>query len=112
MSIFDNGPGILNHYQNVKGRDQTNLEGAQLFDSILTTQLSSSEKPGAGDGIRNALDAVRRLNGFLSVRSGPYWGTASSVDKSLRLFFELDEHSAISMDGTCYTIVLPRSLRQ
>lgn len=78
VSVADHGVGIVDRF--IAGRPEfsdyrSSLDRrVALVNEIISKMLSSNrEMSGAGKGLRNALDAVDRLNGFLSVRTGDLW---------------------------------------
>lgn len=75
ITIGDGGPGILNHYlrSTKSARPDDDQDTTSLLNRILTQDLSSKQLIGAGYGLPTALDALRRLRGFVSLRTDDQW---------------------------------------
>jgi hypothetical protein len=78
VTIADNGLGIVERFlatrpeygQGQLTRDAPNELINLIIDQALSSKLSQS---GAGHGLELAIDAVRKLRGFISVRTGNSW---------------------------------------
>jgi hypothetical protein len=78
VTIADNGLGILERFlatrpeyaQTIHTREDAVTFTNRIINEALTSKLSQS---GAGHGLEHALDAVRRVRGFVSLRSGNTW---------------------------------------
>lgn len=104
ISIYDNGEGIVDHYQNNTGNEMSNRQ--ELFLSIVENNLSSTPYTGAGEGLGNAFDSVYRLSGAISIRTNEIWSVASAQNRKLQIIN--DSGSAPNhLAGTAYTILLP-----
>lgn len=80
-SISDFGLGIVDGFSRTPASAFVNLGRRELLDELIYQRLSSkSGDPSAGLGIRMALDAARRMNGFVSLRTGEFWLSASFAD--------------------------------
>ena len=73
-SVSDFGPGIVDGFlQSPAGKGYRDRSRRDLLGSLLHEQLScKSNDPSAGLGIRNTLDAARRLDAFVSLRTGEF----------------------------------------
>jgi hypothetical protein len=85
VSISDQGLGIVDRFlasrQDVAQSALGHLTPRQLLIEIMKRALSSKlYQPGAGHGLRKALDAVHGLNGFLSLRFGNEWMYSSCAE--------------------------------
>jgi len=87
-SISDFGLGIVDGFSNSPAASNIKLSRRELLDALLYTRLSSkSGDPSAGLGIQKALEAARRMSGFVSLRTGEFWLSASfaGTDPNIRL---------------------------
>ena len=79
ISISDNGMGIVSRYRSVTGTDigikPTASRNLNLLNRIVSESLSSDTKKseiGEG-GLKKALKAIDRIEGFVSLRSDNLW---------------------------------------
>jgi hypothetical protein len=78
VTIADNGLGIVERFLATRPeyRQQalTKESASALVNLIIDQALSSKlSQPGAGHGLELAIDAVRKLRGFISIRTGNSW---------------------------------------
>jgi hypothetical protein len=106
ISIFDNGPGIARHFACCKKMEEREVTSA-LFEKIILSQLSATRTPGSGLGIRNAVDAVLRMSGLISVRCNNFWACIHSGHGEIELI-NPGGKSPHNVEGTSYKIVFPR----
>lgn len=73
VSVSDHGLGITRRL--VASRPDLGLSDDSLsVNDVIAQALSSKrDRPGAGHGLGRALDAVSRLHGFISIRTGRIW---------------------------------------
>jgi hypothetical protein len=90
LAISDSGMGMLGHF--VYKRPEfaaaigTPLEKVALVNRLLTQSLSSTpDFPGAGHGLPNALAAISRLGGFVSLRTDRLWLCGHHAQEGLPL---------------------------
>lgn len=77
-SISDFGLGIVDGFSRSPAASNINLGRRELLDELIYGRLSSkSSDPSAGFGIQKALDAARRMSGFVSLRTAEFWLSAS-----------------------------------
>lgn len=77
-SISDFGLGIVDGFSRTPAAVKVSLDRRALLDELIYGRLSSkSSDPSAGLGIQKALDAARRMSGFVSLRTGEFWLSAS-----------------------------------
>jgi hypothetical protein len=77
-SVSDFGPGIVDGFLQSASAEGINLPRRQLLESLIYERLSSkSRDPHAGLGIQKALQAARRMQAFVSLRTAEFWLTAS-----------------------------------
>jgi hypothetical protein len=82
-TISDFGLGIVDSYSNSPAGSLIELPRRELLEQLVYGRLSSkSGDPSAGLGIQKALDAARRMNGFVSLRTAEFWLTASFAGPS------------------------------
>jgi len=116
ISISDHGLGIVDRF--VATRPEFRLADdkiesqAELLISIIEKSLTSNTtQSGAGRGLERALDAVRDLRGFVSLRTGRLWMYAaapvaySNRPLSLARVGATDHLSYIA--GTHFNLLLP-----
>lgn len=77
-SISDFGLGIVDGFSRAPAAANISLDRRELLEELVYGRLSSkSSDPSAGLGIQKALDAARRMSGFVSLRTGEFWLSAS-----------------------------------
>lgn len=83
-SVSDFGPGIVDGFlETPAGKTHARSSRTELLYRLLHDQLSSkSNDPSAGLGIRNALDAARRLDAFVSLRTAEFSLSMSGRDSA------------------------------
>lgn len=80
-SLSDFGLGIVDGFSRSPAASNIKLARRKLLDELLYTRLSSkSGDPSAGLGIQKALQAARRMSGFVSLRTGEFWLSGSFAD--------------------------------
>lgn len=104
ISIYDNGEGIINHYEKNSGKKVSDRE--ECFLSIVENNLSSTPYSGAGKGLGNAFDSLYRLSGAISIRTNEIWSVANAQNRKLRIINRGDSENH-QLAGTAYTILLP-----
>jgi hypothetical protein len=78
ISISDHGLGLIKRFlvtrKDISLPQDTHGARVDLINRIIDEALSSKvNQPGAGYGLRRAIDAVRNLQGFLSLRTDTLW---------------------------------------
>lgn len=78
VAISDQGLGIVDRFLSTRPelKDSPSLGGtpSELVNTIIDRALSSKvNQPGSGHGIRKALETIRDLGGFVSLRTGALW---------------------------------------
>ncbi|MGB8842762.1 MAG: hypothetical protein WCC64_17035 [Aliidongia sp.] len=77
-SISDFGLGIVDAFTASPAAAGLTLGRRDLLESLVYERLSSkSSDPSAGLGIQKALDAARRMQAFVSLRTAEFWLTVS-----------------------------------
>lgn len=102
VNITDDGPGIVRYYQisSGKGDPETSLA------SIIEQKLSSTNIPGAGHGINNAISEVIFSKGYLQVESNSQIYCVY-FDGIQQKSIEINEKSDVIRAGTSVDIVIP-----
>ena len=113
--IGDAGIGLVDRFLSTR-RDMKVIANSPItrlgvINRIIKDRLSSKGSDfGAGSGISNALSAIAKLEGFISLRSGSDWlcrdysGPGKADDLLLRL---VSTDDLAPMTGTHYNILLP-----
>jgi hypothetical protein len=116
VTIADNGLGIVERFlatrpeygQGKLTRDAVNALINLIIDQALSSKLSHS---GAGHGLELAIDAVRKLRGFISVRSGNSWLYQAfhhhAVGREGSQLLNVDCTSALASVGTQINLLFP-----
>jgi hypothetical protein len=83
ICIGDNGLGIVGQYVATKQKRGETLappaDEAAFINHIIMQHLSRKVgQPGAGKGLGRALEAVKKVQGFISFRTGSQWLTYSA----------------------------------
>jgi hypothetical protein len=116
VTIADNGLGIVerflatrpDHGQGKLARDAANALINLIIDQALSSKLSQS---GAGHGLEQAIEAVRKLRGFISVRSGNSWLYQAFhhdvVGREGSQLLNVDCTSALASVGTQINLLFP-----
>lgn len=78
VSLSDHGIGIVRRFlatrRDISLVDDSRSARTELVNRIIAENLSSkSNQPGAGVGLRRALEAVEALRGFVSIRTDRLW---------------------------------------
>jgi hypothetical protein len=74
ITVADNGLGILGHYLATRNQSiSTRTERLKLLRSLLSTNLSSKPISGVGEGLPDAMSALAKLRGFVSLRTDEFW---------------------------------------
>ena len=98
-SISDFGLGIVDGFSRSPAASNIKLPRRELLDELLYTRLSSkSGDPSAGLGIQKALQAARRMSGFVSLRTGEFWlsGSFADADPDIRLHDVPGPHPSVA----------------
>ena len=83
--VSDFGNGIVDHFlSSQRGTAYRNYDRRQVLNELIHGRLSSSNDPGAGLGIKNALEAAKSIGAFVSVRTGEFWLARSFSDSAAR----------------------------
>ncbi len=78
VAISDQGLGIVERFLATRPelRDDPSFgkTPSNIVNTIIDRALSSKvNQPGSGHGVRKALETIRDLGGFVSLRTGPLW---------------------------------------
>ena len=87
-SISDFGLGIVDGFSRTPAANNINLGRREMLHELIYGRLSSkSGDPSAGLGIQKALEAARRMSGFVSLRTAEFWLSASfaGAETNIRL---------------------------
>lgn len=77
-SISDFGLGIVDGFQASAAGYGPDADRLELLEQLIYGRLTSkSNDTSAGLGIQNALDAARRMNAFVSLRTAEFWMAVS-----------------------------------
>jgi hypothetical protein len=98
-SISDFGLGIVDGFSRTPAAVKVSLDRRALLDELIYGRLSSkSSDPSAGLGIQKALDAARRMSGFVSLRTGEFWLSASFAgsEPNIRLQDVPGQHPSVT----------------
>jgi hypothetical protein len=105
VSVFDNGPGIANHYQtNLSGHDE--IRDFYFFERLILEQRTSKATAGSGWGIKRALDSIADLDGFVTIRSNEFWA-AKLPNQEDMINMQKEVGNVGHTLGTLYSIILP-----
>ncbi len=113
ISIADNGIGIIKRFLASRPDYATEQEFVDLTDLgklnyIIEKSLSSKLFSGAGKGIKFALDNIRTLEGFATVRTNNIWAYFDGKNAGELTFSGVtpaDSHPEVR--GTFYNILIP-----
>lgn len=111
-SVSDFGPGILEGFRASEvGRGYDDWADDRLMDKLLHEQLSSNaDDPNAGRGTVIAIGAARRIEGFVTLRTGRHWYVLDgSRHDAERMVPVPGEHPPVK--GTHWTIIYPDALQ-
>ena len=112
IAIGDQGLGIIGRFLSTRpdfNNPTTSSERASLVNQIIDQALSSKRgRSGAGYGLRNALRAVRELDGFLSLRTDALWlHWSPSASEALRLTPVSGMSELAHVQGTHFSMLFP-----
>ena len=96
VAISDQGLGMLERFlADCKDEYEGQLtkdKCLELLQGLLIGKLTSkTNSPSAGKGLRQAIFATKKLNGFLSIRTDRFWLYCSFPDNSAQPIEELKE---------------------
>lgn len=119
IAISDRGIGLVDRFLLTRPDlspgyvTQTQKTRLGVINRIIKERLSSkTNQPGAGDGLSNAMSAVARLKGFISVRSGTEWAHkdySKCADGDYALETVSIPHPLARVAGTHYNVLIPFS---
>jgi hypothetical protein len=113
ISISDNGLGIINRFLATRPEYKSNadffrLSEAEKINEIINKSLSSKPFEGSGRGLAIALNSIRELSGFASLRTGNTWAYFDGLNKEVtNLSFQRVNKDVSPMRGTNYNILIP-----
>ena len=116
VTIADNGLGIVERLlatrPEYRSHVVTEQDRSRFLNQIIDEALSSKlTQTGAGDGLGNAIRAVRQLRGFLSVRSGSSWVFHSAGDDprggSQAQLDDVKHSGPLASLGTHFSLIYP-----
>jgi len=116
ISVADHGMGIIRRFLATRPEygpvPETNDSKLVLLNRIISQSLSSNTmQSGAGRGLGRALEAVRRLRGFVSLRTDNLWlvyspeNTHTNIDQSFREARNID--NLPDVPGTHFNLLFP-----
>lgn len=110
-SISDFGLGIVDAFAASPASGGLTLGRRDLLENLIYERLSSkSSDPSAGLGIQKALDAARRMQAFVSLRTAEFWLTISfagtEAEPRLR---DVGANSRSAVSGTHWQIIWHQS---
>lgn len=78
ISISDNGMGIISRLLStrpdlIKNEAFNKLDATSKLNTIINNSLSSNDYPGSGQGLTIVLNNIKKLKGFLSLRTENQW---------------------------------------
>lgn len=105
LSVYDNGPGIFGHYSTRNSKEFATRDFFS-FERVLLEKRTSKAHLGSGWGIKRALEALARLDGFVSIRSNEFWAAKLPNEDNFRNI-GLEQNVSSQTLGTLYSILLP-----
>ncbi len=109
-SISDFGLGIVDSFQASAAGYSHDTDRRELLEKLIYGRLSSkSNDTSAGLGIQNALDAARRMNAFVSLRTAEFWLAVSFLpEKPDARLVHLGKAAHPPVAGTHWQIFWPQ----
>jgi hypothetical protein len=88
--------------------------GAGTYEQAYSSKDITGQERGAGRGLERALDAVKKLNGFVSLRTGEFWlyrsfATGDGFGDGAML--QVAGGPFAPVVGTCFTALFPINLQ-
>ncbi|MCH7915731.1 MAG: hypothetical protein IH856_22300 [Deltaproteobacteria bacterium] len=119
ISISDHGLGIIERFSVTRPDLDVECEGgedqARLINRIMAHALSSKRAvSGAGHGLKRAMNAVKRLRGFVSLRTNNCWlyythNSSPSHAADVELFPVRESENLPRVAGTHVNMLFPLS---
>jgi len=84
------------------------------YEQAYSSKDIGGQERGAGRGLERALDAVRKLNGFVSLRTGDFWlyrSFPNGEDIGDIAMHEVQGGPYVPVVGTCFTALFPINLQ-
>ncbi|HEX4693554.1 hypothetical protein [Sphingomonas sp.] len=109
-AISDFGRGIVDAYQASPAGLGPDVNRRDLLERLIYGRLTSkSSDPSAGLGIQYALDAARRMNAFVSLRTAEFWMAVSFLpDRDDPRLVHLGDRPHPSVAGTHWQMFWPQ----
>ena len=116
ISISDNGMGIISRLLStrpdlIQSERFNNLDATSKLNRIIDSSLSSNDYPGSGQGLTIVLNNIKKLKGFLSLRTENQWvyfsGKNFNEDITKELVNVKSAHKTPLVRGTHYNILIP-----
>jgi hypothetical protein len=88
--------------------------GAENFEQAYSSKDVTGQERGAGRGLERALDAVKKLNGFVSLRTGEFWlyrSFATGEGPGEAAMQQVAGGPFAPVAGTCFTALFPINLQ-
>ena len=113
LSVSDGGQGIVSHYANSMSISTKNCEERKsLLYQLVGEKKSSKDKiSGAGLGLPNAMNALFKLEAFISLRTEEFWmyrdfGNPSQSEQA-NILHPVSKANQISrMNGTQFNVMI------
>ena len=113
LSVCDNGQGIVSHYANSMSISTKNCEERELLLYQLVGEKKSSKDKisGAGLGLPNAMNALLKLEAFISLRTEEFWmyrdfGNPSQSEQANILHPVSKANQIRRMNGTQFNVMI------
>ena len=116
ISISDNGMGIISRLlstrPDLKNNEPFNtLDATSKLNKIISECLSSNDFPGSGQGLTLVLNNIKKLKGFLSLRTEDQWvyfsGKSLIETTDKKLINVQSVQNTPQIRGTHYNILIP-----
>jgi hypothetical protein len=84
-SVFDDGPGMLTHYNRALQRETPTdkVRFIKELSQLFTTKKTSMQTPGAGKGCKDIYERATAHGGQVCICTGPIIATAINSDKPM-----------------------------
>ena len=91
-----------------------NFDNTASYNQAYSSKDVAGDERGAGRGLERALEAVRALNGFVSLRTAEFWlyrGFPHGEKVGQVAMTEVSGGPFASAAGTCFTALFPSNLK-
>jgi hypothetical protein len=89
-------------------------DAADKYEQAYSSKDITGQERGAGRGLERAIDAVKKLHGFVSLRTGEFWlyrSFATGGDFEEAAMREVVGGPFAAVAGTCFTALFPINLQ-